>query len=39
VRGGGFLFHPDQLRVTFRYAMLPEKSTNFIGFRCVKSKQ
>lgn len=36
VRGGGFLFHPDQLRVTFRYAMLPERSANFIGFRCVK---
>lgn len=38
VRGGGFLFHSDQLRVTFRYAMPPERSTNFIGFRCVKSK-
>jgi len=37
VRGGGYLFHPDQLRVTFRYAVPPEKSTNFIGFRCVKS--
>ncbi len=39
VRGGGFLFHPDQLRVMFRYAMPPEKSANFIGFRCVKSKE
>ena len=39
VRGGGFLFHADQLRATFRYAMPPEKSANFIGFRCAKSKQ
>ncbi len=37
LRGGGYLFHPDQLRVTFRYAMPPERSANFIGFRCVKS--
>lgn len=37
VRGGGYLFHTDNLRVTFRYAMLPERSSNFIGFRCVKS--
>ncbi len=36
-RGGGFLFHLEGLRVTFRYAEPPEKSANFIGFRCVKS--
>jgi len=37
VRGGGYLFHVDNLRVTFRYAMPPERSASFIGFRCVKS--
>ena len=37
VRGGGYLFHVENLRVTYRYAMLPEKSANFIGFRCLKS--
>jgi len=38
VRGGGYLFHANNLRVSFRYSMLPDKSANFIGFRCVKSK-
>lgn len=37
VRGGGYLFHIDHLRVTFRYAMPPERSASFIGFRCVKA--
>jgi sulfatase modifying factor 1 len=37
VRGGGYLFHPDHLRVTFRYAIPPERSASFIGFRCAKS--
>ncbi len=38
VRGGGYLFHATNLRGTYRYSIPPEKSTNFIGFRCVKSK-
>lgn len=38
VRGGGFLFHYDDLRASYRYSLPPDKGTNYIGFRCVKSK-
>ncbi|MFZ5518019.1 MAG: formylglycine-generating enzyme family protein [Candidatus Zhuqueibacterota bacterium] len=37
-RGGGYLFLPDDLRTTYRYSLPPDKATNFVGFRCVKSK-
>ena len=39
IRGGGYLFHPDYLRATFRYSTEPHRSTSFIGFRCVKSSK
>ncbi|HEX9975449.1 MAG TPA: formylglycine-generating enzyme family protein [bacterium] len=39
VRGGSYLFHSDDLRVTARYSTSPEHSISFIGFRCVKSKK
>ena len=38
IRGGGYLFHREQLRVTYRYSMPPDKTANFVGFRCVKSR-
>ena len=37
VRGGGYLFHADDLRTTIRYALKPGKSADFIGFRCASS--
>jgi len=37
-RGGGYLFLPEDLRTTYRYSLPPDKATNFVGFRCVKSK-
>ena len=36
VRGGGYLFHADQLRATFRYALEPDQAASFIGFRCMR---
>ncbi len=36
VRGASFLSSPEYLRVTMRSAALPERSYEFIGFRCVK---
>lgn len=38
VRGGGYLFHLEHLRASARYSMSPDRSSSFIGFRCVKSK-
>ena len=37
VRGGGYLFHAKDLRTTLRYALKPNESTSFIGFRCASS--
>ena len=37
VRGGGFLFHAEDLRTTLRNALEPNKSKHYIGFRCVTS--
>ena len=37
LRGGGWVFGPDQLRVSKRYNQPPEQSSSFIGFRCIKS--
>lgn len=39
VRGGGYLFHSNNLRATARYSMPPDRSSSFTGFRCVKSKE
>ena len=36
LRGGGWVFGPDQVRVSCRYNQPPEESSRFIGFRCVK---
>lgn len=38
VRGGGYLFHADDLRTTYRYSLPPDRTTNFVGFRCVISR-
>jgi formylglycine-generating enzyme required for sulfatase activity len=35
VRGGGYLFYPDNMRTTFRTSYEPTTTTNYIGFRCV----
>lgn len=35
VRGGGYLFYPDNMRTTFRASYEPTTSNNYIGFRCV----
>ncbi len=37
VRGGGFLFHAEDLRTTIRYSLEPEKAASYIGFRCVRT--
>ncbi|MBN2009270.1 formylglycine-generating enzyme family protein [candidate division KSB1 bacterium] len=34
-RGGGYLFHADKLRATFRSSFSPETSNSYTGFRCV----
>lgn len=36
LRGGGWVFGPDQLRVSKRYKQPPVESSRSIGFRCVK---
>jgi len=38
VRGGGYLFYPEILRVTFRSSYDPTTPKNYIGFRCVVRK-
>ena len=38
IRGNGFLFLEDDLRATRRNSMPPQKTANYIGFRCAKSK-
>jgi formylglycine-generating enzyme len=35
VRGGGYLFHEDKLRATFRSSFAPEITNGYTGFRCV----
>lgn len=35
VRGGGYLFHTDKLRTTFRSSFEPGTTNSYIGFRCV----
>ncbi|NOZ61426.1 MAG: formylglycine-generating enzyme family protein [Calditrichaeota bacterium] len=35
-RGGGYLFHADELRATLRYSLEPDRAASFIGFRCVR---
>jgi formylglycine-generating enzyme required for sulfatase activity len=39
IRGGGYLFHSEELRVTARYSTAPDRSSSFIGFRCATSKK
>ncbi len=39
IRGGGYLFNPDKLRATYRYALEPNKTKHYVGFRCVRSTQ
>lgn len=38
VRGGGFLFHADDLRAAYRYSIPPDKDANYVGFRCIIPK-
>jgi len=38
VRGGGYLFRAEDLRVTLRYAMPPGRATSFVGFRCAQTR-
>ncbi len=36
LRGGGWVFGPDQIRVSKRWKQSPEESSRYMGFRCVK---
>lgn len=36
-RGGGYLFHAESQRASIRYALEPNKTTGYIGFRCARS--
>ncbi|MDZ7263575.1 MAG: SUMF1/EgtB/PvdO family nonheme iron enzyme [candidate division KSB1 bacterium] len=39
IRGGGYLFHARDLRTTYRYSLPPDRTSNFVGFRCVISRE